>query len=226
VENGGSELAEAWIEMTANGGAIAPPLTITFPQHRAGHILLEKMLSKVLLRSAPYPAEDLEEVVFPAAFQDWVVGKEWNGPEQIVIREYSSKSDDRVAVTSVGFSRWSVEHHGSEQAACELLILTDQNSDIERIAGELGGWLEHSVRLGERIQTGGWLEYEEGVLPGSDLAGFVVRAPEFLPSGFPVLSEWATWNVLVGVTPAEMRAIKIGGVSPTRQETFLPQKAK
>jgi hypothetical protein len=220
IPGGTAEAADIWLEVGIESGVLTRPLSISFRRFAREHVILEKLLSRCLLGQRPYPPEDLSDIVFPASFWSWEQVREWTASENIHLREYGRKDDDRVLIVSLGLSLWCASHLREEQGCFELLVLTRAVSDVSLLATELAGWLDYAIRRQTPISRNEWLEYSEGVLPGTKLAGFAVQAPDFLPNRFPVLDRWATWNLLVGLTPAQLTDVK----STNRKVFNLPHQ--
>jgi hypothetical protein len=100
----------------------------------------------------------------------------------------------------------------------ELIILCQ--GEVPVLCRELVGWAQYVLNHRQHIVRGNWLEYEEGIIPQTDLGGFLIVAPATFPASFPLSGGRAEWNLLLGVTPAESSEAKRSGVVPVAQKLF------
>lgn len=198
------------IRVTIEGRELRRPLEITFHRYAPEDELLGKLLRRCLLGERPYPPQDLSEIVFPASFLRWRLSREWPGPERTLLRRYEREETGQVLIASTGLSLWGAQKLTNPGDACELLVLVRDASEEETLTDELAAWAAYSMRERTPILRGERLEYAEGNLPGTALAGFSVEKPDFLPDGFPVLGGWATWNLLVGATGEKLDQMRSG----------------
>lgn len=206
ASSGGPEL---WVDLSDGGAKVAAG-------GREVHPAVVGAIERVFAGGGD--ASDRERIVFPCLFGFEAPEVLYVNPRHGVRCLKYAKADERwAALVTSGFSdpergeaAFEVEGIELSGSGYELLLLTpDGNAEIER---QFVDWTAYACRPRFNVVRDEYLEYEESVVPGTDLAGFIVVAPSEYPGVFPVGEKLALFNLLVGVTGEELERAKTDGV--------------
>jgi hypothetical protein len=183
----------------------------TGPLGQVVHPRVEQLLLRCF-EAPPYPIDDRESLVYASLFGFSEPHVLWESKRQL-LRVLQYRQDERAAAYCVtsGISEpwaWQPAHiYGSEVsgAGYELVI----KSNIQPVIREFVSWAQYIEDTGAHLLPGNWLEFEQGkIIPGTNIAGFLVVKPtSFLPY-FPTGSSIANWHSLVPVASRELKLAK------------------
>jgi hypothetical protein len=166
---------------------------------------LHPRIEQILLRCfqyPPFPIDDREELIYASIFGFGSPHMLWESHDPMLkVLQYRSLS--QTYCVSSGLSEpWSFAPANvyDERASGAGYELAMKNSD-PAIVKEFVLWVRHIEQTGSHIVPGNWLEYEnEKLVPGTEIAGFLVVWPTDFPIDFPVGSLEAHWHLLIPVT--------------------------
>jgi hypothetical protein len=177
---------------------------------------MERLLLRVFSPpGAPAPVSDREDLIYEALFGAREPQQLWKAddlPVQVLF--YPDAVDGLHAYVTSGLSDPELGPPAPVQAETlppsgfgYEMILFDEKP-LSLLAGQFVAWVRYVCRTREHIVPGNWLEYEEGGLPGTALAGFLIVPPVTIPRTFPVGSGEAQWSLLLGATAEELDLAK------------------
>jgi Suppressor of fused protein (SUFU) len=184
--------------------------------HPAVERLLLKCFEPTSNRSGTI--SDREDLIYAALFdfvEPQTLWRSTNG--QLAGLRFPEGAEGLDAYVSSGFSNPDT---GAPSLVVEGIKLVGFGYEVavlaapqDRMIGrELVGWIRYVHETGNHILRGNWLEYEEGVIPGTGLAGFLVVSPSSFPELFPLIDGFCCWHLLLGVTKPELQVAKQAGV--------------
>ncbi len=186
---------------------------------------LERLLLRVFTPpGTPSPVSDREDLIDATLFgfrEPKVLWRAEELPVQVLF--YPEAVDGLHAYVTSGFSNpelgpAAVSGDGLPASGFgyELILLDEQ--PVSLLAGQFVAWTRYVCRTREHILRGNWLEYEEGGLPGTVLAGFLIVPPLSIPPSFPVGVGLGLWNLLLGATREELDLAKKTRVTDVAQK--------
>jgi hypothetical protein len=233
AESSAAAEPEFWVEMDRRSlleASATSPVRATVSRSTRGKDLpgaLDEILARCLDGSRAGPAAaDREALVFGPLFGFPAPETLWRSPDGAVrVLLYREGLEGLTACVTSGFTNPEVgkpafpsKDHRLLGFGYELVVLC--RGDVPVLWRELEGWARYVLETGNHVLRGNWLEYREGLIPNTDLGGFVVVAPATFPDSFPLAGGLGQWNLLLGVTPAELREAKQLGVVPVAQRLF------
>jgi hypothetical protein len=216
--------APLWIELRerellafASDARPIPTLKVVRPPSSADLLpSIERLLLRVFTPpGTPTPVTDREDLVYDALFGPREPQQLWKSddlPVQVLF--YPEAVNGLHAYVTSGFSDPELGPPAPVQAAAlppsgfgyEMILLDEQ--PLSLLAGQFVAWTRYVCSTREHIVPGNWLEYSEGGLPGTTLAGFLIVPPVTLPRSFPVGPGEAQWSLLLGATAEELDLAK------------------
>lgn len=181
----------------------------TGPMGQVVHPRIEQLILRCF-QPPPYPADDREELIYPALFGFVSPTIRWQSSQGMLkVLQYTDQNG--TFCVSSGFSDpWAfkaaeIYDHSASGAGYELVI----KESHPRIVSEFVQWVQYVQNSGSDILPGNWLEYEEGKdIPGTNVAGFLVIRPNSFRPQFPVGSWQAFWHLLVSVSSSQLSLAK------------------
>lgn len=160
----------------------------------------------------PYPPSDREELLYPTLFGMEPPRLLWSSkttPLRVLrIREPARSNDIYVTCGLSDPLVWepaSIYNDQVSGAGYELIL----RSSSEAVGNEFLGWANYIAENKTHLLPGEWLEYNEGdLIPGTDIAGFLIGVPNDVPAPFPVGSGEAYWHALYPVTKEQLARAK------------------
>jgi hypothetical protein len=223
-----------WVEMKerdllafAQGGAPIPNLKVKV-ERAVLHPSLERMLMRVFTPPGlPLPVSDREDLIYASLF-GFKPGLEMaltQDPE-VVALAYPEAIDGLHVYASSGFSNpqlgppaFTFKDQSLSGFGYELVMLSEELEGT--LKTQFINWVAYVCRTKEHIVRGNWLEYEEGLLPGTSIGGYLIVPPTKFPDKFPMgENRMAWWNLMLPATPAELKAAKQSGVLDVAQKIF------
>lgn len=202
------ECALSELESAARDGTSVTGLVIrTGPMGQVVHPRAEQLLIRCF-QAPPYPIDDREELIYPALFGFEPPRIVWESRQTLLrVLHYEDSASGSSFCVSSGLSEpWAwqpaeIYDQGVSGAGYELVVKTLEPAVVK----EFSGWVQYVEQSESHLLPGNWLEYEAGkLIPGTNLAGFLVVKPtSFLPD-FPVGSSNAHWHSLVPVSLAQL----------------------
>ena len=221
-----------WIEMKerdllalANELRVVPDLKIVRPAAVTLNPAMERMLLRVFTPpGAPTPITDREDLIYPALFgfgEPKVLWQADDLPVQVLF--YPEAVEGQHAYVTSGLSNpelgppaTTTEGLPPSGFGYELILLDEKLLSL--LAGQFVAWTRYVCRTKEHVLRGNWLEYSEGGLPDTNLAGFLIVPPLLIPEEFPVGAGTAQWNLLLGATAEELALAKSTSVMDVAQK--------
>ena len=183
----------------------------TGPMGQVVHPRVEQILIRCF-QVPPFPIDDREELIYPALFDfspPQIVWQSQRNPLRVL--HYGNPSRDASFCVSSGLSdpwvwqRAEIYDERVSGAGYELVIKTSDPAVI----GEFSSWVEYIEQSGAHILPGNWLEYKEGkLIPGTNVAGFLVVRPTTFLAHFPVGALTAHWHSLIPVSSTQLDLAK------------------
>jgi hypothetical protein len=177
---------------------------------------LERLLLRVFTApGTPTPVSDREDLVYPALFGTRPAQQLWKAedlPVQVLF--YPEAVEGRHAYVTSGFSNPELGPPATPPDDVPPsgfgyeMILFEEEQALGPLAGQFVAWVRYVCRSREHVVRGNWLEYAEGGLPGTVLAGFLIVPPVTIPRTFPVGTGQAQWSLLLGATAEELALAK------------------
>lgn len=190
--------------------------------HRAASALL----TRLFWPRAADVVRDREEVIYPAIFgvaRPAVTLEIETLP--VRIHAYLGAFGDNTAYVTSGLSAPDI---GEPAFVCdgaslsgfgyELALIAEPDADVLR--DQFVAWVRRLCRTKDHYLRGNWLEYAEGLLPGTGLGGFLVVPPVSFVGEFPLGDKQAFWHVLLPATPEEIAYAKQTDVLEVAQRIF------
>lgn len=147
---------------------------------------------------------------------------EWTSPRALEALCYPSALDGLDVCVSSGLTGPGFGNRGYGDPLLglgyELALVTEPGEGV--LLRQFVDWLDYLRLADEDILPLNWLEYQEAVIPGTTVSGFLVLSPAALPPQFPVAHRTAYLNVLLPVNRAELREAKVHGVPTVAQTLF------
>jgi hypothetical protein len=215
---------EVWVEMNElelfsllTAGESVSKLGVTITNEGAlVHPKVETIVQRIFMPSEEkkFPISDRVELIYGALFNFIEPKVVWtsNDNELIVLKYESAFEGLDVFITS-GFSNPEKEHskiefdQGSASGyGYELMILASPEDLI--LKRELVSWTKYVYESGQHIYPGQYLEYQEALIPGTDLTGFIIVPPLEFPEILPVGEGYCRLNLFIGVTGPELGLAK------------------
>ncbi len=175
---------------------------------------VERIIQRILMPcNNGYPLCDRIELIYGGLFGFDDPEMIWKGKNNLYVLKYEKafKGFD-VYVTSgftnpdIGKSDIKLEEGKVSGYGYELMILANINDTI--LVKEFVEWVKYIDVTGKHIYQGQYLEYSEGIIPGTNLGGFIVLSPLELPEVIPVSDGFGVFNMLIGVTKEELEVVK------------------
>lgn len=189
---------------------------------------VERLLMKLFTPpSAKMPVSDREDLIYAALFGfKEPVGLAQIEDPPVIALAYPEAVGGLHAFVSSGLSNPDL---GPPAFEYEDTTLSGFGYELVMLAEDLEGplreqfvnWVRYVCRTKEHIVRGNWLEYEEGLLPGTTIGGYLIVPPTKFPEEFPLgegRSAW--WNLLLPATPQEIAQAKKVGVLDVAQLIF------
>lgn len=180
----------------------------------AGQVLHPRV-ETILLRCfqvPPYPLEDREELVYGSLFGFDTPEVLWQTSRNLVrTLRYPANAPGSSYCVSSGLSQpgimppAEIYEEGIAGAGYELVLRSADPALVEQFSS----WVQYVVRTQSHLLPGNWLEYPDGQLvPGTDIAGFLVVEPMSFKPEFPVGPSMAFWHQLVPATATQLKRAK------------------
>jgi hypothetical protein len=223
-----------WVEVKerdllrfAEEGVAIPNLKV-----RTDSAILHPALERLLMRlftpaSAKMPVSDREDLIYASLFGFKDPVGVWQGEEPpVIVLSYPEAVGGLHAFVTSGFSNPEL---GPPAFTFRETTLSGFGYELVMLAEDLEGplrdqfvaWARYVCRTKEHIVRGNWLEYEEGLLPGSTIGGYLIVPPTKFPDKFPMgEGRMAWWNLLLPATPQEIAAAKQSGALDVAQRIF------
>lgn len=198
----GKPLSEISIYTSELGQVLDPPV--------------ERILQRIFIPpdNGTYPLSDRVELVYGGLFgfqEPKVIWK--SSRSDLFVLKYEGVFDGLdIYMTSgftnpdIGCSKVKLEEGKVSGYGYELMILAGLNDTV--LIREFIDWVKYIDDTGKHIYQGQYLEYPEGVIPGTELGGFIVLSPLEFPEVIPVADGFGVLNMLIGVTPRELDVVK------------------
>lgn len=169
---------------------------------------------------------DREELIYASLFSFTEPQIIWQQEElDVKVLKYANSLNGLDVYVTSGFSNPEngnspspMEEDNLIGFGYELILLSPPNTSI--LGQQLTGWAQYVINTGSHILRDNLLEYEEGIIPGTDLSGFLIVAPNSFPDYFPLFGGICYWNLLLGVTKEELDMAKNIGVESVVEHLF------
>lgn len=192
------------------------------------HPSLERLLMRVFTPpSAKLPVNEREDMIYRSlfGFKDPLELAETANP-QVMVLAYPAAIEGLHAYVSSGLSNPEL---GPPAFTFRDVPLSGFGYELVMLSEELDGelknqfinWVSYVCRTKEHIVRGNWLEYQEGLLPGTSIGGYLIVPPTQFRPKFPMGEDRMAWfNLLLPATPQEIAAAKQSGVLDVAQKIF------
>lgn len=204
------------MELVANERPLSKLTITTSGLGQALHPIVETIIQRIFTppQNLGYPLSDRVELVYGGLFGFQEPELIWQSPKNdLVVLKYGKGFESLdVYVTSgftnpnIGKSKVNLEEGKTSGYGYELIIFAAYNDAI--LVKEFVDWVKYIDDTGNHIYQGQYLEYHEGMIPGTNLAGFIILGPLEFPDVIPVADGFGTFNMLIGITQEELEAAK------------------
>ena len=172
-------------------------------------------VEQILLRcfqASPFPLDDREGLIYPALFGFSPPRIVWNSQRTLLrVLHYRNCSRDSSFCVTSGLSEpgaWQPADSYDEYvpgAGYELVVKACETPVIV----EFASWVEYVEQSKAHLLPGNWLEYKAGnLIPGTNVAGFLVVRPTAFLAHFPVGASIAHWHELIPVSSTQLELAK------------------
>ncbi|MBV7275914.1 suppressor of fused domain protein [Clostridium sp. PL3] len=161
-----------------------------------------------------YPLNDRVELIYGGMFgfqEPTIVWK--SDKSQLLVIKYDNVFNGLDVYITAGFTNPTLEHSLIELEegkisgyGYELMIFAESDDIV--FHRELISWAKYIDDTGNHIYQGQYLEYNEGIIQGTNLAGFILLTPIEFPEVIPVSDGFGVLNLLIGVTEKELQVAK------------------
>lgn len=195
-------------------GSIAGQVSIqTGTTGKRTHPSFERVFLRCLDDHREVGCQDIIDLFYSPLFDFGSAVTIWtSGPHNVSIYRFDWISRGCTAIASCGLHRHFPLH------PFELILLAPQTGAA--IANELVGWVRYALEKNVAYRAGEWLEYDEGAIPETPFAGFLIVPSVLLPRELPAFRSTANLLLFLPVTSTELERAKETTTMEVAQNLF------